>query len=120
MSIAIMNSMMPPASRKALSEMPNVRSSGSPSKAKNIRMPQATTRRSGDSVGVAAGAAGQRGEDRRAARRVDDHRRVMKAVVNSSITSPLAPSVHRAGGGDKRVPEQGWRWSSARRRRGQA
>ena len=75
MSRAMKNSMMPPAMRKLARLMPSAWSSGRPSSAKNIRIAQAI---SDERIAIArrcAGgrAAGQAGEDRRAARRIDDH-----------------------------------------------
>ena len=88
MSSAIMNSMIPPASRKADRLIPSVRNKGSPSKAKNIRMHQATTteriamaRRCAASAPLVRPAkiGAQPGGSMITAR-------VMKAEVNSSIT----------------------------------
>ena len=74
MSSAIMNSMIPPARRKALREMPSVRSNGSPSKREEQQDAPGDDRRADRHRAAMGrdGAAGQAGEDRRAAGRVDD------------------------------------------------
>ena len=91
-SSAMMNSMIPPARRKALKEMPMWLSSGSPSSAKNSRMHQATSaeriailRRCAAAVPLVSDAkiGAQPGGSTITSR-------VMKAVVKSSITAVLA------------------------------